>query len=262
MSGATDAIRFLSRSENRTEVLRVLGENSQLDRYAIEEHVEASRRTVIRTLEALAEQGYIEELGDGYQLTALGSLINRSYQQLCTDTELARRLNPFLANVSDDALDLDPRALEDADIVTATEASPYSVLDRTLTMRRNAQQIREIAPMIEQKSLEQLAQRVHGGELIEFEVIIPEAAMQAGGSNPDYQNMMETISEAEEVDQFIHPGATEVFLCIADETVAIGTTKKGMPHALVVTTNPVAKQWADETFERYRDQSARPSKTS
>ena len=64
MSNVADSLAFLSQSTNRAEVLQLLQEEDGLDRYDIEEQVEASRRTVIRALDALTEHGYVED-GDG-----------------------------------------------------------------------------------------------------------------------------------------------------------------------------------------------------
>jgi len=158
-----------------------------LNRYEIKEHLDASRRTVIRTLDALAEEGFVEQDEETYHLTALGSCISESYEELTAEVSLAQRLSPFLENIPDSEFDLDPWLLEDTELVVATEGSPYALLDRTLQLREDAMRIREIAPMIEKKSTDQLARRIQEKEPIEFDAVLSEAAVEAGRSNPDYR---------------------------------------------------------------------------
>jgi predicted transcriptional regulator len=254
MSDVADSLAFLSQSTNRAEVLRLLQDEEGLDRYEIEEQVEASRRTVIRTLDALTEHGYVED-GDGqYRLTAFGSELVDSYQAFAEQAQLAHEFAPFLTHLPDGVFDQGLRCLEDAELITATEGSPYAVLDRTLTIRRQATQIRELSPIIEQKSIAQLAQRIRDNEPISVEVVLSESAMEASEIHPDYQDDQQLINQADQTDIYLASTEIPFLLCIADDTVAIGVTNDmRKPHALVVSTNADVKQWAEQTYEAYQE---------
>lgn len=52
-----DVVRFLSQSDNRVAILAALAEDGAMDRYELESTVDATRRTVLRTLNRLAERG-------------------------------------------------------------------------------------------------------------------------------------------------------------------------------------------------------------
>lgn len=253
MSNVADSLAFLSQSSNRAKILQLLQDEEGLGRGEIEDQVEASRRTVIRTLDALTDHGYIED-GEGlYRLTAFGSEIVNSYQAFSEQAQLAHELAPFLRHLPDGVFDHDLRCFENAELITATEGSPYAVLDRALTIRRQATQIRELSPIIEQKSIEQLAQRIRGGEQMSVEVVLSESAIEASEVHPDYRDDQQLVNQADQTD--IYLSATEIpfLLCIADDTVAIGVTKGRKPHALVVSTNADVKQWAEQTFEAYQE---------
>jgi len=253
MSDVADSLAFLSQSTNRAEILQLLQEEDGLDRYDIEEQVEASRRTVIRTLDALTEHGYVED-GDGpYRLTAFGSMLADSYQRFAEETELAHELSQFLMHLPDGIFDRDLRCLEDAELITATEGSPYAVLDRTLTIRRQASQIRELSPIIEQKSIAQLAQRIRDGEPVSVEVVLSESAMEASEIHPDHQDDQQLVNQADQTDIYLASTEIPFLLCIADDTVAIGVTNDMRPHALVVSANADVKQWAEQTYEAYQE---------
>lgn len=254
MGDVAEPLTFLSQSQNRVDVLRLLEREGALDRYTIESRVEASRRTVIRALDALTEHGYVEACEEEYRLTAFGSALADSYQSFVADAAIAESLHPLLAHVPDDTFDLDPRHLEDAEVIVATEGSPYATLDRMLALRQDAQQIRELASIIEKKSVDQLARRIQE-ESISAEIVLSDAAVAAGNDHPEYRESQQQILESERVDLRVHPDELPFLLCIADDTVAIGAIKNTTPFALVVSSEPAVTQWAEQTFERYRDQS-------
>ena len=253
MSDVADTLSFLSQSTNRAEILQLLQNDEQLDRYEIEEQIEASRRTVIRTLDALTEHGYVEEGDDPYRLTAFGSELIDSYQRFAEKTELAHEFAPFLTHLPDGIFDRDLRCLENAELITATEGSPYALLDRTLTIRRQATQFRELSPIIEQKSIEQLAQRIRDDESISVEVVLSESALEASELHPDYQEDQQLVNQADQTDIYLASTEIPFLLCIADDTVAIGVMNDRKPHALVVSTDTDVKQWAEQTYEAYQE---------
>lgn len=250
---SADTLRFLAQSDNRPATLAALRAAGPLDRDGIEARLDASRRTVIRTVEALTDEGYVEQVGERYRLTALGATVYDAYEQLVDDVTVADRLEPLLANVPNEVFDLDPRLLSDAELVVATEGSPYALLDRSLTLRRGARRVREIAPMTEKRSIEQLADRIRAGEDFEFEAILSAATLEASRSNPEYADAFETTAASDAVDVAVYPEPVELFLCVADDTVAVGASKDDRPHAMVVTSNPRVREWAIDTFEAHWD---------
>jgi predicted transcriptional regulator len=250
---SADRLRFLTQSDNRPEALAALREAGPLDRDGIAARLDASRRTVVRTVEALTDEGYVEQVGERYRLTALGATVIAAYQRLADEVALTDRLEPLLANVPGAVFDFDPRLLADAELVVATEGSPYALLDRTLTLRREARRVREIAPMTEKRSIEQLADRIRGGADIEFDAILSAATLEASRSNPEYADAFETTAASDAVDVAVYPDEVELFLCVADDTVAVGASKDDRPHAMVVTSNPRVREWAIDTFEDHWD---------
>lgn len=253
MSDVAETLSFLSQSTNRADVIQLLQKEEQLDRHEIDEHVEASRRTVIRTLDALTEHGYVEESDGSYRLTAFGSVLADSYQQFAEESERAHDLAPFLTHMPDGVLSFDLQCIEDAELITATEGSPYAVLDRTLSIRRQASQIRELSPIIEQKSIEQLAQRIRDNVPISVEVVLSESAIEASEFHPDYQESQQLLNQADQTEIYLASQEIPFLLCIADETVVIGVTKDLKPHAILVSTNAEVKQWAEQTYQTYRE---------
>jgi len=73
-------LTFLLRSEARRTVLVALDVEEALGRNEIEESLDASRRTVSRVLGTLVEEGYVQNRGNRYRLTAYGAFAIEVYR--------------------------------------------------------------------------------------------------------------------------------------------------------------------------------------
>lgn len=255
MNDDADVIRFLLQSDNRTDVLQLLRENEELDRYEIEEELDASRRTVIRTMDAVTDYGYVAKNDDKYELTLLGSYIVDIYHELISNVSVAQRFEPFLTHMPADKFDVDPRKLEDAELIVANEASPYALVDRTLSLRQKTSTIRHMSPIIEQKSMNQLAQRLQREESLTGDAIISQSALDACKNHSEYQNSYQRIVASDRVTLYVYPDTIPFMLSITEDMVAIGVAKDGRPFAQVLSDHPEVQVWAENTFEMYRNQS-------
>lgn len=119
MAGAEDELEFLLRSRNRTELLLALEETQPLDRYDLEQQLDASRRTVTRALGTLSERGYIRETDRRYSLTVFGASVAASYRDCRQQVELASKYRPLLEHLDTRVLDVDPELLDGAELTAA-----------------------------------------------------------------------------------------------------------------------------------------------
>ncbi|MFB6142367.1 MAG: hypothetical protein ABEJ30_03380 [Halorientalis sp.] len=121
-----------------------------------------------------------------------------------------------------------------------------------LDVRAGATRLREIAPGVEQKSLEQLAARVREGEDFEAEIVIPRSASEAASSRPEYREAHETTLRADCVDVYVHPGPIRFAAGVVDETAAVAVMRDEQPHALALSEGKGLRAWAETLFEEYR----------
>ena len=259
MSGDTGFLRFLAQSDTRVAVLQLLNERGRLDRYEIEQDLDVSRRTVIRTIDALADNGYVLNETDTYELTALGALVAASYNEFASTVETAHQLEPFLAHLPDDSFDVDPRQLDDAEIMVVNEASPYALVDRTVSLWQDISQIQHMSPMVEHKSVHQLADRLEENEDLAGDAIIPKPALETMQQHPNYREGYQRIVACDRLTLHVYPDTVPYMLCITDDTVAVGVAKDGKPYAQLIADHPQLRQWANDTFDNYLNQ-CRPLK--
>lgn len=248
------AIAYLSRSENRIAVLFSLQEAGPLDRNDLEEAVSASRRTVSRVLGELTEEGFIRESAAGFRLTRFGAVVTDAYRQCAEQIDLARRFQPFLANVDDSNVDFDPECLRDADLTVATDTDPYAANSRMLEIRQDASWVRSAASLITKKSIEQIIDRLHSDESVEYEFVFPASLCDRLQSQPFYSEPFGQMTAASAVTVWIHPDPVPLLHAVTDSVTAVGTSIEGRPYALVESTNPGLREWVTDRLDQFTRQ--------
>lgn len=253
MTAGEDEFEFLLRSGNRTELVLALAEGAPLDRYDLERRLDASRRTVTRALDELGERGYIQETGEGYTLTAFGASVADAYRECRRRVERASAYRPFLEHVDTRVLDIDPALLEGAELTVASETSPFVVLNRILELREGAGRIREAAPGVERRSVEQLADRVRNGEDLEMEVVLPPEAAEVVGETDAFAADHGVAREDDAVDFYVAPEPFSVFVGVMDDTAVLASGEDGEPLAMVESDRPALREWAETRLDEFRD---------
>jgi len=255
MAAPEDELEFLLRSGNRTELLLALAEAQPLDRYDLEGRLDASRRTVTRALDALRDRGYIREAEAGYSLTAFGASVAESYRESRRRVGLATEYRPLLEHLDTRGLDLnlDLELLEGADLTVASETSPFVVLNRTLELREGASRIRELAPGIEKRSVEQLAGRLRNGEDLEMEVILPPEAVETVRETEAFADGHAVARETDAIEFYVAPEPFSVFVGVMDDTAVLGAGEGGEPLAMAESDRPAFREWAEARLDEFRD---------
>lgn len=250
-----DEVDLLTSSPNRLAVLRAIDADESITVRGLADELGTTRRTVSRTLATLEEAGYIlRHTPRGYRLTAKGAYLLESFDEFEDDVEVVSHVEPFLATVPDDEFDLDPMHLSSADVVVASEVSPYALVDRALDLRGDASTVREMSPAIERKSVGQLAGRLGGGSDVDVEIVTSPSALEVARTNDDYAPDHEVVRRSSSVRLFVHPDPFDHYLGIFDLTTAIAVSKDDRPYAMVIDETAPVREWATETFERYREE--------
>jgi predicted transcriptional regulator len=252
-----ERIRFLASSEHRYETLRIVCANAPAERATIEGRVDASRRTVKRALDALGEQGYLRRGAEGYRPTPLGRFARESYRSFRESAALCERLEPVLGRIPGEAFDLEPEQLTDATVRVGTEGDPYRPLERVLELRRDADRIRELSSVVEERSVRQLRGRLEGGASIDVEFVLTADAAARAREADAYGSLHRSILDSDAVEGYVYEGSFPFVLGVFDDTVVIGANEDGLPGAMLESDAPAVREWAEETHAEYK-QSASP----
>lgn len=245
-----ERVRTLASSENRHEVLAIVCSDGPMGRESIERRVDASERMIKRALGTLAEQGYIRQNGGRYGVTAIGRFVYDAHRSFRDSIALAERLDPVLGRIRDGEFALDPAELAGATVRTADDGSPYRSLERVLELRRGADRIRELSTVVEERSVEQLGDRIDAGDDVEF--VLDADAAESARSVEAYRSVHRSILGSDAVEGYVYEGSFPFVLGIFDDTVVVGTDQDGLPQAMLESDAPVVREWAEETYAEYR----------
>lgn len=252
MEQVEDTLAFLLRSENRRDVLAALRDSRTLDRCELVDQVDASRRTVSRVLKTLEEEGYIRNTDNSYRLTSYGGFMINLYQDWKDRTALTDRHSPFLAHVDEEVLDCRLRWFRDAEITIAAEFKPNAPVNRLIELRRDATRIRSVTPFVERQCLTHVSERLRRGAEFELTVVVSEEMARTALSGSRYDDMIDTVREAESASIFIHPGLPELVVSLVDDVTALGAYADGRLHALVESDDPELRAWATDRIDGHR----------
>lgn len=255
MGDVVAELQFLSQSENRMKALDVLSSAEPVLRNELEIQLDVSRRTVNRIVNTLTDEGYVLDTPDGLTLTPVGALVADCLDSFLRNTEIALEYRPLLQHAPEVFRDIDLDALAGAELVVASESDPFVILDRILDMRAESTVMREIAPGVEQKSIEQLSGRVRSGDDMDVEIIIPESASVAAES-PAYREQHGITLDSDTIDIYVYPGPIRFAAGVVDERSAIAVMRNDQPYAMAVSDASEMRTWVMNLFERYRSASS------
>lgn len=256
MAQPSDDVAYLLRSEARVDVLERASDGGPCERAALIDDGARSRRTIKRALDGLEGRGLIAVDAGSVALTALGRCVLEGYRSMVDAVEVSVDLGPVLRRIPADAFDLPASDLAGAEVVTASEGSPYAPIDRVLALRRDATELRELSSIVLKESAEQLADRAREGGDLDVHVVLERAAVEAATANPDYREAFEAIQGAPSVAVSVYDGSFPYLLVIADDAVAIGVEEDERPVAVAVSRSATVREWAEVQFRAFDDEAS------
>jgi len=247
-----DAVAFLARSPNRVAVLDSLRRDGPLDRRALRGRFDVARTTLHRNLDALAERGWVRETDAGYTVTPVGAGVARRFATLRDTVDAAAHLQPVLQWLPADALDLDLRALADADVVTADPSDPYAPVDRHVEALERADSVRALLPAVGLKAMAAARERVRV-DGSEHDLVVEPGVADTLRDDPSYAASADELVASERVSVRVHDGSIPYYLGLLDDSVQLGVSDgTGMPRALLETDGATIREWAADVHDEYR----------
>jgi predicted transcriptional regulator len=254
---AFEELQFLVRSPARLRILRELSEDPGLDRRELDSRLEVSRTTVSRNLDRLVEREWVEEDRGTYRATPCGELLATELTDVLETVERARQVRPFFQWVSTESFDLGCRQLRDADVVVSTPGNPYAPVDRHVDRLSTARRLRCVLPVTGRRALETVEQAVRDGAT-SFEVVVAQEVAASFEHDDSLAPIFEGFRSHDRIEVFVTDAQVPYYLGIVDDVVQVGVgDDDGVPRALVESNDEAVREWAAETYRRYRE-SARP----
>jgi len=216
------------------------------------DQLSASRSTVDRAVEELQDAGLVDQEGSSYVATYAGREALSAYESYLDRVDALTAAQPVLAPLPP-TVDVDPAALQGAEVVQSTPAAPDSPLEANVDLLQSARTLRATSPFIMPRYFEALDNLVEGfGTDIEL-VYTREALDALESAYGDVKARLEATDG--------------VHICVTDETIPYivwtaevpdGTVSGLIVHddtgvvGVVNNETDAMNEWARSAYERYR----------
>jgi predicted transcriptional regulator len=250
-----ERIAFLAGSPNRVRLLRELrerpGRGAELAR-----RCSLPRSTVHRCLDGLATHGWVEKGNGRHRLTAPGELVLSAYEDLAETIAVSATHGETLTQLDDVGRTLPTEAIAEASVIEATPENPYATIEHYLEAFESGSfdRMRGIVP-ISVRLLNDAGRPLLEAN-VDIEIVIDEGVLEtARESHPDAHQLG---LDSETFALYVHPEALTFGLAILDaERALLGAyDEQGNPRACLDGTNDALIEWANETYECYRQEAA------
>lgn len=241
-----DDIEFLASSPCRVRILDMLSREGRLAGTELDERLDASRATVKRNLEVLAERGWIQRVNGAYAATLLSEEIAEDFATLAETMTVATHLEPFAAALPA-TFDGDLEDLAGADVTISDHTDPYATVDRHVAAMRAADHYRALLPVPAPFVLGSYGGVDHRPD----ELVVTSRVVDAPNTPPSGFSVESVLAGGTRL--FVHEGDIPTHLVLTDRTVQIGAVDgRGLIRALLETDAETVRAWAEDTYERYR----------
>ena len=129
--------------------------------------VPSSRSTVDRSIRELESAGLVTRAPEGYRRTLLGELLLSEYYRFKSQTAELLSAGDIFAELPP-TQEIDRSMLEDATIITATQATPHQPISALCSLVSEAQSVRILCPAVFPQLIETCAMATDNTELVEI----------------------------------------------------------------------------------------------
>lgn len=257
MSKTLDDINWLTRSENRVQVLDLLAEETY-SRPDLLEAIDVSRVTINRMIKALEERSWIEQASrdSEYRLTHAGRLVVEDLSRLLETTDTAERLSDLEQYLPVEEFDFDLRRLGDAEITTPTRTNTVAPLKESADIMCEADRGRVVSNHWDIVHVQAAAAHLQQHpDSIEFQFVFLGDSPEVVAADPDLAAGFQDTYELSSSEYYRHPSELLYSVSIYDQTVVLGLIDgSGFIPASFTSDDPEVLAWAEDTFERYKSE--------
>lgn len=248
-------------SNNPTEVLSTLIQRESVlyavdvtgcDKREVTDAVPASRSTVDRSIRELEDAGLVARSANGYRRTLLGELLLSEYYRFKAQTAELLSAGDVFADLPPQA-DIGTPMLDDATIVTATQATPHQPVSSLCSLFSEGSDIRVLCPAMFPQLINAVATATNG--LSEAELVLTEPVVSSLVDS--YAETLTALREAG-TDLKLLEATPQYGFVVAEQptgsTAGLLITDDSGARALIKNSGNEAVKWVDERIDHWCSQ--------
>jgi predicted transcriptional regulator len=245
-------VDYLARSPTRVRLLEELHHEDRLEKNELKNRIEASRTTVQRNLDALKQEGWIEDNNREYWITPNGKLVAEQFLRLLDAVSVAKKCDPLLEWLPD-SIELDFHALIDAEVTVANQDDPYAPVNQHIELMCSAEKYRCILPAVGLQPL-LVAEDCVVNQGNRQEIIVDETVAETLLSNSNYRHSIDRLLQTDRCEIYVSERQVPYYLGLSNDTVQIGVgDEKEVPQCLVESQARGVQEWAENTYTEFLD---------
>lgn len=254
-----DQILFLVRAESRVRIIEHLLESGAATQRELRTELDTSRTTISRSLRSLVEKGWVENDRNSYRLTQTGMIIAGEFSDMLDTVEATEELSDFFRWFPAEEFTPDFQEVNDVEVTASTDGNPYASARKQAKIFQTAEKLRILLPSIDLEATKTLTEQVTQRGLEVETVISPnlEETIKSDEFAPLIRKKMETGRST----VFVSETDLPFYLGLSDSgLVQVGVEDdEGFPRALLETTDESIRDWAEDVYQKYREQAQRQS---
>ncbi|WP_276259704.1 helix-turn-helix transcriptional regulator [Haloglomus litoreum] len=259
MVDAFEAVSFLTRSENRVDVLESLAGGAHTERELVAD-TGITDVTVGRVLEDFTERGWVVETGDGYRRTRLGDMLAEDYARFEDSMDLACRLGPVRDLLPLEELPFDLRLLGEGLVSDPETFDTLGAVDHWKRLIRQSDRV--VGTATAGTATTVVAEPFHH-EIVErgteFEVVVSQAYYEAARSDPESRRLAREVLEAG-AEYYLAEDIAEFTTQVAnfdDIATVSGYDEAGNIRVGIETRAKPVHEWVQSVYDEHRENARR-----
>lgn len=253
MDEVREAVEFLARSGNRVETLFQL-QSGRTSRSDLRSATGMSQVTIGRVLSDLEERRWIATVGGDYQLTAVGRLVTDALEELIDAVSAASILGDLAPMMPTETYDFELERLASATVIRPEPIDPNVTLRTAARQVAESDHVRILTQAFSAMVIEVLYDRVLAEEMT-AECVFSSPVFEALDATREVSEQLVELVAADGASFHSYEGDIPHIYAVLDDGVGMGIAdEEGVPRAILDVSDPVVREWAIETFERYRDE--------
>ena len=248
-----DDIEFIARSKHRISALEALSERPQ-SRDELSAVTGASPSTIGRMLREFEDRHWIRRNEHQYEATELGAFVTAGITELVDRIETGQKLSDVWQWLPIEAMGFTIEMASDAVVTVAESDSPYGPVNRFASLLREAEEFRFVGfdVALLEPCRDELRRRIVDG--MQTEIIDPPSVAKYILST--YGEHCAESLESDDFSVLLHDELPPYGVSLFDRRIAISgyNPDSGTVQVLIDTDAKAAREWAEATFESYRDE--------
>lgn len=251
MDSPIDLVSFVTRAENRVDVLLTLASGPQT-RPDLQDETDIPRATLSRILADFRERELVARDGHQYRTTPLGDLLADELRSLFESVAAMGTLQTVREWLSVDELDVPIDRLADADVIVPEPTDPLAPIRRAEELLVDASRVRLTAHSMVPGCLEAVWCAVTEGRQT-LEWVTTSGALETVADDPEMAKQTTELLGSENSTEFIHPDDVLPLIFVVDDLVWIAVTDDaGTIQGHIEATDETVRAWAEETIDAYK----------